>query len=705
MHGIFGAQFTIGNTSLHKLFSVSRDPYNIVRSGGLRILVESGRDWAHLAVPSAFEIGLNACRWVYCFSDRRIEVEACTHEDAPGVRWTITSDTPSRFLVFAHIVLGERELEAAGRIEIDLSARRFVFRPDPESPWGRHYPTASSILIAGPAHAVDAIGGDELLYADSKPHSGPFIAMRSTLTREFSFLVDGSLNSSRARSRTADAIVHSAHANGTQDSKPDYWRWIIRDMRLQGSGDVAAHGSILPWFAHDAMVHLTVPHGLEQYTGAAWGTRDVCQGPVEFLLALEHDEPVKEILRIVFAQQYETTGDWPQWFMLKPYSFIHEKRSHGDVIVWPLKALCDYLERTGDFAFLNEPITWRRVDSPEPTERKTSVAGHVAKLVATLEERFIPGTSLVRLGEGDWNDSLQPAEPHSGEWMVSGWTMALLIQQLVRYARLQKSAGSPRAAEDLQALASRMAQDLRRHLLRDGTLAGYALFDAARSSPQLLLHPADTRTGVRFSLLPMVQGIIGRLFSREEEQHHLAIIRDELTFPDGVRLMDRPLAYDGGIERLFRRAESAAFFGREIGLMYVHAHLRYCQALAIVRNADALWQALRRTNPILAGDIPLGRPRQRNTYFTSSDAAFCDRYEASARWADLRAGGVATEGGWRIYSSGPGLFVRLLVEDVLGLKRHLGKRVVEPLLPRSVGAVTVSAAWNYREERLTIKPE
>ena len=38
------------------------------------------------------------------------------------------------------------------------------------------------------------------------------------------------------------------------------------------------------------MIHLTVPHGLEQYTGAAWGTRDVCQGPVEFLLALEHDE-------------------------------------------------------------------------------------------------------------------------------------------------------------------------------------------------------------------------------------------------------------------------------------------------------------------------------------------------------------------------------------------------------------------------------
>ena len=107
---------------------------------------------------------------------------------------------------------------------------------------------------------------------------------------------------------------------------------------------------MFPWLAHNAMIHLTVPHGLEQYTGAAWGTRDVCQGPVEFLLALEHDEPVKEILRTVFAQQDETRGDWPQWFMLEPYASIRDRHSHGDVIVWPLKALCDYVEATNDLA-------------------------------------------------------------------------------------------------------------------------------------------------------------------------------------------------------------------------------------------------------------------------------------------------------------------------------------------------------------------
>ena len=45
MHGVFGAQLTIANTSFHKLFSVSRDPYNITRASGLRMLAETKDGW------------------------------------------------------------------------------------------------------------------------------------------------------------------------------------------------------------------------------------------------------------------------------------------------------------------------------------------------------------------------------------------------------------------------------------------------------------------------------------------------------------------------------------------------------------------------------------------------------------------------------------------------------------------------------------
>ena len=121
----------------------------------------------------------------------------------------------------------------------------------------------------------------------------------------------------------------------------------------------------------------------------------------------------------------------------------------------------------------------------------------------------------------------------------------------------------------------------------------------------------------------MKRGILSRLFTPEQVAHHLKIIRAHLLFPDGARLMDRPVTYRGGPERIFRRAESAANFGREIGLMYTHAHLRYAEAMATLGEAEALWDALLKVNPIAVTEV-LGQAslRQRNAYFSSSDAAF-----------------------------------------------------------------------------------
>jgi cellobiose phosphorylase len=416
----------------------------------------------------------------------------------------------------------------------------------------------------------------------------------------------------------------------------------------------------------------------------------VCQGPVECLLALEHDVPVKQMLRIVFAQQYATRGDWPQWFMLEPYSSIQDKHSHGDVLLWPLKALNDYLEATNDFAFLDETAPWCNDESLSRTQESHSIADHVDKLLATVRERFIAGTHLLRYGEGDWNDSLQPADPALRDTMVSSWTVALLYQQVTRYAEVLRRAGRDGAAA-LADFARAVRRDFNTFLIRDGTVAGYAIFASGPSEPELLLHPSDVRTGLRYSLLPMTRSILAGLFTPEQVRHHVRLIRDHLLFPDGARLIDRPVAYHGGLERTFRRAESAAFFGREIGLMYVHAHLRYAEAMAALGEADALWEALQVVNPVGVTDhVASATPRQRNAYFSSSDAAFPDRYEASEAWSQVKAGTVPVEGGWRIYSSGPGLYINMLIRHALGARRYFGERIEQPVLPPAL-----------REARLT----
>ena len=137
MHGVFGAQLTIGNTSFHKLFSVSRDPYNITRASGLRMLMETKDGWRLLTVPSVFEMGLNDCRWVYQLGQRTVTVSATVCGEEPAMQWRVTVEGPRcRFLVFGHLVLGEQEFGPAGRIEIELETKTL------------HFP-AGSRMIAG----------------------------------------------------------------------------------------------------------------------------------------------------------------------------------------------------------------------------------------------------------------------------------------------------------------------------------------------------------------------------------------------------------------------------------------------------------------------------------------------------------------------------------------------------------------------------
>jgi CRISPR-associated protein Csx3 len=113
--------------------------------------------------------------------------------------------------------------------------------------------------------------------------------------------------------------------------------------------------------------------------------------------------------------------------------------------------------------------------------------------------------------------------------------------------------------------------------------------------------------------------------------------------------------------------------------------------MAKLGDADRLWTALQLVNPVgLENVLPTAAPRQSNVYFSSSDADFDDRYEAAARWSDLRAGNVTVRGGWRLYSSGPGLFLHKIRACLLGVRESFGDVVFDPVLPRHLDGLTAT---------------
>jgi len=436
------------------------------------------------------------------------------------------------------------------------------------------------------------------------------------------------------------------------------------------------------------MTHFLTPYGPEQFSGAAWGTRDVSQGPLDLLLTMEKYGEAKQVLRIIFSNQ-NPDGGWPQWWMFDSFSHIRAHDSHGDVFYWVIIALSNYIKVTGDLKILEEAVPYYHENGSANTE-KTTISEHIDRLIRMIINSFIPGTAMVPFGGGDWNDSLQPVSKELAERMISSWTVEMNFQAFMQYQAVYELAGDTTKVKELDDVCERIKTDFNKYLIKDGVVGGYGLVDEDRSI-SVMLHPSDTITGVHYSLLPMERGIISEIFTKEQAEHHQDLIEQHLKGPDGARLMDRPLKYKGGIQTIFQRAESSTFFGREIGLMYVHEHIRFAESLARTGKADAFVKALRQAIPVAYREIvPCGDIRQSNCYYSSSDVAFKSRYEADELYNEIKTGKITLRGGWRVYSSGPGIYISMIVTRLLGLRVEFGNVIVDPVIPRSMDGLSAS---------------
>jgi CRISPR-associated protein Csx3 len=688
--GIFAAQLYLGNPSLARLLSVVRNHLNVARAAGQRVWLREAGEWRQLGVPSAFAMTPGDARWIYRFEDSVIEsrVWCSSHQAVAFLELRVVAGAPREFLVTHQLALGANEFDQTGEVRLRSEAGWLSCSLDPESVTAKGFPGLCFAIAAGEPGDVTAIGGDELLYLDGVRRGGPYVVVQTRAVTRCTVILLGSL----AGAAALPAAVAGARRE-CSEGRPNA-RALAAPVRLIGGADSAVTriNEILPWFSHNAGIHFSAPHGLEQYGGAAWGVRDVCQGSVEWLLASGHAPIVRRVLATVFAQQYPHDGGWPRWFMHPPFQTIQQIHSHGDVCLWPVKALCDYVEATNDLTFLEQEIGYTDPAGFEPAGPHETLWAHCDRVLAQCQARFVRGTALINYGDGDWDDTLQPADPAMSTRMVSAWTVALAYQTFRQLLEVCRRARQEARESRLETLLERMQADFHEYLMSSGIVAGFMVHEED-GAWRPLLHPTDAVTGIRYRLLPMTRAVLAELFTPEEARRHLDIIARELRFADGVRLMSEPVPYHGGCTRLFKRAETAANVGREIGLQYVHAHLRYAEAMAKVGDAEALWWALQVVNPVgLTEVVPHAAPRQSNVYFSSSDADFADRLEAAARWNELRTGRVTVRGGWRLYSSGPGLFLHKVRTGLLGIRESFGNVVFDPVLPRRLDGLIAHLA-------------
>jgi 1,2-beta-oligoglucan phosphorylase len=680
MSGVFHSLVTQGHVSINRFLSTNRSYLGFFRSQGLRIFAQLAGEWRLLGVPSAFEMAPERCRWIYRHADGEIEVRSAAHSGPHALTLDIevTQGPDTAFLICQHIALNGDDGNAPEPLRWQRDGAALIVTPSPDSDVGRRFPQGGFRITLTPQTAVRRVGADEVLFLDGRSRQQPYLCIETSPARRAGLTVTGGLVTEESqtpwRLPPEERLVPELTLVPAAPGRP---------------GERAAHlAEMVPWYAQNALVHYLSPRGLEQYSGGGWGTRDVCQGPVEMLLALGRMEPLRDIVLRVMANQ-NPDGDWPQWFMFyERERGIRAGDSHGDIVFWPLVALAQYLVASGDAAVLDARIPFFDNKGPDAGERAT-VWEHVERAFTVINRRRIPNTTLAAYGHGDWNDSLQPADPKLRDHMCSAWTVTLHFQALTMLASALRAIGRAAQAEPLERQAEAIRGDFQRLLLPDGVLTGYAVFDGDQDV-RYLLHPSDVTTGVHYSSLAMIHAILEDLLTPDQTRAHLELIGRELSGPDGTRLFDLPMPYHGGPQRIFQRAESATFFGREIGLMYTHAHLRYAQALAHVGRAEEFFRALCQANPIgIRSVVPTATLRQANCYYSSSDAAFADRYESRTEYARVRAGTIPLDGGWRVYSSGAGIALALTLRHFLGITREAAAFCVDPVMPAGLNGMRV----------------
>jgi cellobiose phosphorylase len=694
MGGVFHSMLTQGHVSINRCLSTLRSYLGLFRAQGLRVFVEVDGRWQLLDQPSAFEMSPQACRWIYRHAGGRIDVSSHALSDphAFGLDIDVVEGPAVRCVVCLHVALNGDDGSIVGSVRSWREEQAVLFAPLPETELGRRFPNGHWRIEPSSETSIENVGGDEALFLDGKTRALPYLTLTTSAARSARFMLLGHW------------IVDGPDVPASDSPAAGEPR-LASNLSVAASADspllagLQRLTELLPWLRQNALVHYLAPRGLEQFSGGGWGTRDVCQGPVELLLAQGHTEPMRDLLlRVMKAQR--TDGDWPQWFMFfERDAAIRAGDSHGDIVFWPLLALGQYLIASGDDSILDERVPFYPNRGSEPGARYT-VWQHALRALGLIRRRVIPGTALAAYGHGDWNDALQPADPTMRENMCSAWTVTLHHQMLITLAIALRRVGRKPAAARLEQQATKVRSDFVRLLLIDDVLAGYALFTPKFTDGPIryLLHPRDDTTNVRYSLLAMIHAILEGLFDATQMRHHLQLIDDHLSGPDGARLFDRPMEYHGGLQRQFQRAESASYFGREIGLMYMHAHLRYAQALAHVGEADRFFRALCQANPIGLKDIvPMAGLRQSNCYYSSSDAAFADRYQASAEYGRVAQGTIDLDGGWRVYSSGAGILLGLVVRHLFGLRLEADALLIDPVLPVALDGLRLRATLMQQE--------
>ncbi|MBQ9412378.1 MAG: hypothetical protein IJU29_04670 [Oscillospiraceae bacterium] len=503
------------------------------------------------------------------------------------------------------------------------------------------------------SYTFDRASALMLRYDLAEPQGAPVMAARLEL-RDRLVLVCGCDEPHRML-----ALTDPETAERALKETLEQWEALLGRFSLR-SPALALDKLVNGWAGYQAIACRLLGRSSVYQSGGAYGFRDQLQDAVNVIL-LRSGIAREQILRCCSRQYVE--GDVQHWWHEGGETPRGVRTRCSDDLLWLPWAVAEYVEKTGDRTVLTEAVPYLsspplaegerdRYEAAPVSDLSETVWRHCGRAVACVMNRGTGPNGLLWMGSGDWNDGFDAA---GGESVWLSWFFLLTAEKISPILeRCGEDAGPLRAFCDGLANAAENAWDgewYRRGYYASGAPMGSAgnrecRIDSLAQSFAVLCGRADPKRAGN-----AVERAAEALYDRE---HGL------------VRLFTPPFA--GQEHPGYLESYGPGF--RENGGQYTHGALWLVMALLRCGKTELGWELLRAMLP--ADKTPA--PWECEPFVLSADV--------------YAAPGHAGQAGWSWYTGAAGWMLRVVTEDLLGLRLRDGRLTIQPNLPRSWSGYT-----------------
>jgi cyclic beta-1,2-glucan synthetase len=459
----------------------------------------------------------------------------------------------------------------------------------------------------------------------------------------------------------AERYRTEASASASFEATVKSWRELLGKVEVK-TPDPSLDLLVNHWLLYQATsCRIWARSGFYQSSGA-YGFRD----QVQDVLALLHARPAvaREHLLRAAARQF-VEGDVQHWWHPQTGDGI---RSHcSDDMAWLPFATAEYVRVTGDTAILAESVPFLSERTLKPDEDDLYSTPPVAAEAGSLYEHCVRALDVaVTSGEhglplmrgGDWNDGMNRIGVQmKGESVWLGW---FLVKTLRDFGKVAAGRGdAPRAAR-CEEQAQRITKAIESHAW-DGTWYRRGYFDDGT--------PLGTHRGSECRIDAIAQSWSVLAGTGDRSRASLAVRESEaLLVSEQARMMMLlwPPFANAEPDPGYIRSYPAGI--RENGGQYTHGVLWTLQALAHLGENERAYRLFSLLNPVHHAENREDAER----YVVEPYVVAADVYAEKNHIG---------RGGWTWYTGSAGWMYRIVVEELLGLKRVGDRLFIAPCVP------------------------